>query len=360
MIGRRRPQQRIPAWRALAALVAVVLALAAFAGHWQADAGPPVASFSADLDGAQAGVESDAVGSASVMLDEEMGLLSWTLTWSGFASEVTAIHFHGPAPPGEDAFVTIELSNISGLATPSAGSTMIDETQQAELLADLWYINIHSEDAPLGEIRGQVIREVGPVPTPTFLPCDDPDSDAGGELAFIGLGTPNHRATRQGHVCPGESETWSFATVQVSGIKQFVGIRVIEKNPAILISILTPDLTNVTLAPGDELRASHFDHPAAYEITVRAASDSLAGYRLQVCRSINSPCVFSEDATPDLPGDANCSGVVDSIDALLVLQLIADLIDTVTCSADADTNGNGTIDAIDATLILQLTAGLLA
>lgn len=359
MIG-RRPQQRIPAWRALAALAAVVLALAAFAGRWQANAGPAVVSFAAGLDGAQAGVESDAAGSASVTIDEELGLLSWTLDWSGFASAVTAIHFHGPAAPGEDAFVTVELSNISGLATPSAGSTSIDEIQQAELLADLWYINIHSEDAPLGEIRGQVIREAGPAPTPTFPPCDDPDSDAGGTPVFIGIGTADHSATRQGHVCPGESETWSFATLPAD-IEQFIGIKVIEKSAPISISILTPDPTNVVLAPGEVFEASHTDHPAEYTITITGAGKSLAAYRLHMCRSINNPCVFSEDITPKLPGgDANCSGNVDSIDALLVLQLIAELIDTVACPNAADANADGTTDAIDAALILQLTAGLLA
>ena len=359
MIG-RRPQPRIPAWRALAALAAVVLALAAFAGRWQANAGPAVVSFAAGLDGAQAGVESDAVGSASVTIDEELGLLSWTLTWSGFASAVTAIHFHGPAAPGEDAFVTVELSNISGLAPPSAGSTSIDEIQQAELLADLWYINIHSEDAPLGEIRGQVIREAGPAPTPTFPPCDDPDSDAGAKLALIGLGTPDHNVTRQGQVCPGESETWSFATLAFD-LEQFIGIRVIEKSPAISISVLTPDLGEGFLEAGEVLEASHVVHPAEYTITITGAGKTLAGYRLQVCRSINNPCPFSEDVTPKLPGgDANCSGDVTSLDALLVLQLIADLIDAVTCPNAADANGNGTIDAIDAALILQFTAGLLS
>ena len=80
-----------------------------------------------------------------------------------------------------------------------------------------------------------------------------------------------------------------------------------------------------------------------------------------MCRSTNNPCVFSEDITPKLPGgDANCSGNVDSIDALLVLQLIAALIDTVACPNATDANADGTTDAIDAALILQLTAGLLA
>ena len=130
-------------------------------------AGPPVTTFSANLDGGQGGTDSAATGWAEVSLDDEGNLLSWTLSWSDFVSEVTAIHFHGPAEPGEDAVVQVELGFISGLTSPSEGSTNVSSEQRAELLANLWYINIHTEDFPLGEIRGQVIR-TQPTSTPTM------------------------------------------------------------------------------------------------------------------------------------------------------------------------------------------------
>jgi hypothetical protein len=58
-------------------------------------------------------------------------------------------------------------------------------------------------------------------------------------------------------------------------------------------------------------------------------------------------------------GDANCSGDVNAIDAALVLQLVADIVDSLSCEANADANGDGSINAIDAALILQFTAGLV-
>ncbi len=58
-------------------------------------------------------------------------------------------------------------------------------------------------------------------------------------------------------------------------------------------------------------------------------------------------------------GDADCSGEVNAIDAALVQQLVAGLVDSLSCEANADANGDGSINAIDAALILQLTAGLL-
>jgi hypothetical protein len=41
------------------------------------------------------------------------------------------------------------------------GSATISEAFETELLAQLWYINIHSTVAGGGEIRGQVIPEPG-------------------------------------------------------------------------------------------------------------------------------------------------------------------------------------------------------
>ena len=60
-----------------------------------------------------------------------------------------------------------------------------------------------------------------------------------------------------------------------------------------------------------------------------------------------------------LPGDANCDDTINSIDAALVLQLSAGLIDSPPCPGSADVNGDGSINAIDAALILQYGAGLI-
>lgn len=61
------------------------------------------------------------------------------------------------------------------------------------------------------------------------------------------------------------------------------------------------------------------------------------------------------------PGDADCSGQVTSVDAALVLQFDAGLLDILvfTCLLVADVNEDGTVNALDATLILQFAAGLI-
>jgi hypothetical protein len=63
-------------------------------------------------------------------------------------------------------------------------------------------------------------------------------------------------------------------------------------------------------------------------------------------------------SNPKVPGDANCDGLVNSLDAALVLQYDAGLIHSLTC-ADADYNHDGVVNSLDAALILQKDAGLI-
>ena len=68
----------------------------------------------------------------------------------------------------------------------------------------------------------------------------------------------------------------------------------------------------------------------------------------------------SPTATPFVVGDVNCDDLVNAIDALLVLQLLAALLANLACQGAGDVNLSAVIDAIDAALILQFTAGLIA
>ena len=66
----------------------------------------------------------------------------------------------------------------------------------------------------------------------------------------------------------------------------------------------------------------------------------------------------SSASNPDL-GDVDCRGGVTSIDALLVLQLAAGIIDSLSCHLNADVNAHDGANAIDAAIILQYVAGLV-
>ncbi len=59
-------------------------------------------------------------------------------------------------------------------------------------------------------------------------------------------------------------------------------------------------------------------------------------------------------------GDANCDGIVSSLDAVLVLQVDAGLLDRAPCHIQADASFDGIVNSLDAAIILQREAGLLA
>ena len=82
-------------------------------------------------------------------------------------------------------------------------------------------------------------------------------------------------------------------------------------------------------------------------------------FKLQNGRIACSP-PSPEPPQEALAGDADCNGVVNSRDALLVLQFEAGLIDSLPCMDLADVNEDGRIDSIDAGLIKQIDAGLLS
>lgn len=124
----------------------------------------------ASLDGLQETppVATPGYGSATLTFDTVSKLLSWNITYAALIGTITAAHFHGPAAPGVAAGVTV---GIGALPSPMIGSATLTAGQETELLAGLWYINIHSTYKPGGEIRGQVTV----VPEP-------------GTLALVGLG----------------------------------------------------------------------------------------------------------------------------------------------------------------------------
>jgi hypothetical protein len=64
-----------------------------------------------------------------------------------------------------------------------------------------------------------------------------------------------------------------------------------------------------------------------------------------------------EDVIP--VGSFDCDDDVDSIDAALVLQLTAALIQPFDCTGAGDVNDDGFTNAIDASLVLQYVAGLI-
>jgi CHRD domain/PEP-CTERM motif len=142
--------------------LASLLAVVSFLTLGAAPAGATLFQLTASLDGAQEvpPVPTPATGHASVTYDDVSGLLSWTIVFSGLVGTTTDAHFHGPGAPGVSAGIRVPIAHTDGLTADTLiGSATISPAFGAELLADLWYINIHSTFRPGGEIRGQVVPE---------------------------------------------------------------------------------------------------------------------------------------------------------------------------------------------------------
>ncbi|OGO49800.1 MAG: hypothetical protein A2148_07410 [Chloroflexi bacterium RBG_16_68_14] len=58
-------------------------------------------------------------------------------------------------------------------------------------------------------------------------------------------------------------------------------------------------------------------------------------------------------------GDVNCDGVVDSIDAFLILWFEASVFGILPCPENADVSLDGLVNSLDALLILQYHAQLV-
>lgn len=140
----------------IATLALTVLALAA------APAAAVVLNYEAQLDGLQevGPNASPATGAAVITIDTDANTLTYSLSFSGLTGSQSAAHIHGFAPVGVNAGV---LHSI-GVGSPINGVWNYIEGDEANILAGLTYINVHTSTFPGGEIRGQIVESEA-VPT---------------------------------------------------------------------------------------------------------------------------------------------------------------------------------------------------
>lgn len=97
---------------------------------------------------------STATGTGTFKYDKTTYKLSGTVTFSGMTA--TSSHIHKGAA-GEAGPVVIPLDVTAPVTSPiTLEATVLDSTQRADLMKNLYYVNIHSEAFPGGEIRGQL------------------------------------------------------------------------------------------------------------------------------------------------------------------------------------------------------------
>ncbi|MFS8616707.1 MAG: CHRD domain-containing protein [Solitalea sp.] len=102
-------------------------------------------------------VTSSGTGTFQGVYNKTTGEFEFTLSWSNLTGPPTMMHFHGPAGPGTNAGVKIGITGFPANATGSvSGKVTVEAGDRSDLLAGNWYVNIHTDAYPPGEIRGQV------------------------------------------------------------------------------------------------------------------------------------------------------------------------------------------------------------
>ena len=132
--------------------------------------------FKADLKGSNQVPPNQTAGTGTVTAtyDTATKQLSWIGSYSGLSGPPTAAHFHGPAAAGVNARLVFWISDNIGQCSqgecrsksdtkahptnPFQGSATLTDAQAADLLAGLYYVNIHTDAYPGGEIRGQLVK----------------------------------------------------------------------------------------------------------------------------------------------------------------------------------------------------------
>lgn len=99
-------------------------------------------------------VTTSASGSVNTKYDKNGNKLEYTITYSGLTP--SAMHFH-KGDIGVSGGVELEVA--APYSSGMTGTLTLTEAQEADLLAGLWYLNIHTAAIPGGELRGQVVGE---------------------------------------------------------------------------------------------------------------------------------------------------------------------------------------------------------
>jgi len=99
---------------------------------------------------------SPATGTASGTYNEVTNVLTIMVNASGFTGNLTAGHIHRGAI-GVNGPVIIPLTNMAGgTVWHSHQQFTLTAAQEADLLAGLHYVNLHTTAFPGGEVRGQL------------------------------------------------------------------------------------------------------------------------------------------------------------------------------------------------------------
>lgn len=270
-------------------------------------------NFEITLDANQeSGVTSSATGAGTAVYDPATRLFSWDISFSGLSSAQTSAHFHGAAPACQTASVQVPLPTGS----PIVGSATLSAQQGRDLVAGLWYVNIHTTNFSSGEIRGQVVPAGVPDPIPDPIQPGAVVVDL--EPLATGLTAPNW-----GAVAPGDPDRL-FVTDQ-NGTLWAINVDTGAKSVFLDVSSMLVPLGIVGPGSFDERGllgvAFHPDYPSnglLYTYTSEPIGNPPDFSTIPIGSTANCQSVIREWAVPN-PGDPN--SVVDPLSSRVLMRV---------------------------------------
>jgi hypothetical protein len=113
-------------------------------------------------------VTTNGIGSGTLVLSANQTSATLTMSYANLTSPANLAHIHGPATTTQAAGIIFPL-NINASTSGSNLVTNINgltAQQVADLKNGLWYVNVHTNNFPGGEIRGQILATPSPSASP--------------------------------------------------------------------------------------------------------------------------------------------------------------------------------------------------
>lgn len=102
-------------------------------------------------------ITSTAIGEATLVYDSTIKKFNITVTHNVMNATVGHVHKGAVGANGDPVFA---FTNV--VSPIKYTSSMLSDSQISDLFANMYYVNIHSEAFPNGEIRGQLVKYTPP------------------------------------------------------------------------------------------------------------------------------------------------------------------------------------------------------
>ena len=329
------------------------------AGAWGLQAGGEEIPFFAVLEGEQETppIETEADGLTFGELDVDEGAFSLRVTHT--VANFTVSHIHEEVP-GTAGPIVFDL----GDTTSPIERTWTDMTAEEvrKLRAGVYYVNVHSQEHPPGEVRGQLLPETAILLFENSGPEQGVTAPGTSDFYFAGttwsggvvgsLGVPNMYASGSYHYqMPDGAEADFFHPVEAVSFFFVHG----STMPVGEARAYTEDGELVETASSHEATtfndADNFVH---WEFSEPVSRVEFTGASLDDFSYVFAAPEENGEEPPVTRADINGDGHVNAVD----IQLVVNAALGLPIDFDADVNEDGQVSAVDVQLVVNAALGL--